>query len=234
MPRLQRTGHVLVKRERHVDLVLRALAEALLEQERRFEVQLAAARAIAKVNTASFSGNAFSVKNARGKFSSPRGHAGSAQKPRRWPTSASISCSDSASPNAGIRRSSARIPPPSVDDGRPVEVGLRRGERAVGEIGQRRVEADDRSRLALAVRPVAGRTRGLIELLGRHPSAVRLRAAPAPVRRGRRQRPDDEQAAAPHVGGHDTRRVSGGQRVRRCASSSTAATTFLKHAHRRW
>ena len=48
----------------------------------------------------------------RGKFSSPRGHPGSAQEPRRYSTTRVISSSDNASPNAGRRRLSARARPP--------------------------------------------------------------------------------------------------------------------------
>ena len=54
------------------------------------------------VTTASSSGNAFSVKNDRGKFSSPRGHARSAQKVRTWPRINDRSFTESALPKAGI------------------------------------------------------------------------------------------------------------------------------------
>ena len=68
---------------------------------------------MAIVQTASFSGKAFSVKNARGKFRSPCGQAGSGQKVRIWEMARRMSSGDSASPNAGMCRSRARTGPPS-------------------------------------------------------------------------------------------------------------------------
>jgi hypothetical protein len=64
------------------------------------------------VSTASSSGKAFVVTSARGKFSSPRGHASSVQKERACETASSISCRESASPNAGISGLNARFGPP--------------------------------------------------------------------------------------------------------------------------
>ena len=64
------------------------------------------------VHTVSFSGNAFSVKNARGRFKSPRGHAGFWQKLHRYFTARSSCSPERASPKAGMWRSSARMRPP--------------------------------------------------------------------------------------------------------------------------
>ncbi len=65
------------------------------------------------VITVSFSGNAFSVKNARGKFRSPRGHERSSQNDHRYLIVRSICSIVSAWPKAGMWRSSPRTGPPS-------------------------------------------------------------------------------------------------------------------------
>ncbi len=60
--------------------------------------------------------------------------------------------------------------PALVRDDHPVRSGLRCGEAAVGEVGERRVEADRASRLTLAVRTVArgaGRAKDLLSVLER-------------------------------------------------------------------
>ena len=64
------------------------------------------------VQTVSFSGNAFSVKKARGRFRSPRGHDASLQNVQTYFTARSICSRVSASPNAGMWRSRARTGPP--------------------------------------------------------------------------------------------------------------------------
>ena len=54
-----------------------------------------------------------------------------------------------------------------VDDGMPVLIGFRSGERAVGEVRQCDGEADGGLRRARAVQAVAGRARRLVDLLAR-------------------------------------------------------------------
>jgi hypothetical protein len=51
-----------------------------------------------------------------------------------------------------------------VDDGMPVLIGFRSGERAVGEVRQCDGEADGGIRRARAVQAVAGRARRLVDL----------------------------------------------------------------------
>jgi hypothetical protein len=53
--------------------------------------------------------------------------------------------------------------PAFVHDAEPVDVGFRRGERAVGEIGERCREADDGPRRSPAVGAVAGQTGGPVD-----------------------------------------------------------------------
>ena len=101
------------------------------------------------VQTASFSGNAFSVKKARGRFRSPRGHGGSSQNVHRYLTARSICSSDSASPNAGMWRSRPRTGPPRCATAIQSPSGSTVLRRAVGEVGkvvavgQRQLEPDD-------------------------------------------------------------------------------------------
>ena len=72
-------GVVLLEVDRDRDLVLAARSDAVLVDELVGD-RLRARVVTPVVQTVSFSGNAFSVKNARGKFRSPRGHGGSSQK----------------------------------------------------------------------------------------------------------------------------------------------------------
>ena len=120
---------------------------------------------MAVVQTASFSGNAFSVKNARGRFRSPRGHAGSRAERAdmaRWR-------GDIVGRQRVAERRHVAIEPAHraalVDDGAPVGVRFAGGKGAVAEVGKGRLEADDRARRAPAIRPVAGGTGGAVQLL---------------------------------------------------------------------
>src|ERR1700686_5676965 len=77
-------------------------------------VQAGAPDALAAVEiTISFSGNAFSVTNARGRFNSPSGSWWVfLQNPRMYAITSLISSSVSRSPNAGIICESPRDAPP--------------------------------------------------------------------------------------------------------------------------
>ena len=118
------------------------------------------------VQTVSFSGNAFSVKNARGKLRSPRGQRGSVQNVRRWLTTSAMS---SAGQRVAERRHVAIERPNRtalVHDRLPVRIGLSRRERAVAEIGRIDV-AETLRRPARSVFAVTGQARVPIDVLAR-------------------------------------------------------------------
>ena len=97
------------------------------------------------VMTASSSGYAFSVNNARGRLSSPRGQRASVQNVRMCAMrGGDLVAGSSASPNAGISAVEAAHGPAAMRDRGPVGIGLARREVAVGEVGQRqrRTRAD--------------------------------------------------------------------------------------------
>src|ERR1700756_4641514 len=66
----------------------------------------------ALVSTNSFSGYAFSVTRARGRFNSPRAQCGFVQNRRKYAITSSISSDDSNSPNAGMIVEKPRAGPP--------------------------------------------------------------------------------------------------------------------------
>ena len=119
----------------------------------------------AVAHTTSFSGNAFSVKNARGRFRSPLGQLESvaershvADRQRDLVRRERIAERRHVAVEAAHRST-------FMDDAEPVHVGFGCGKRAVGEIGQRRVESDDRFGRPGAVGTMAGDAGRPVEIL---------------------------------------------------------------------
>ena len=164
-PRVHVARAVLLKVDRRDELDLVPRAEPAFVDQVVADEPLAARPVNVVAQTASFSGNAFSVKNARGRFRSPRGQAGSVQNVRRWPTASAISVWRQRVAERRHVAIEAADRAAFVHDGLPVGIGFAGRERAVGEIGQRRVEADGRDRRALAIRTVAGHAGGAVDVL---------------------------------------------------------------------
>ena len=126
------------------------------------------------VQTVSFSGNAFSVKNARGRFRSPRGHDGSSAK-RPDDTSRRVrfgplstrrrtpAC-DGRVPRTGPPRCATAIQSAS---GSTVLVAQSVKSGKLVSVGKRQLESDDALRLPGAVDVVAGGARLTVDLLAR-------------------------------------------------------------------